>query len=499
MTRRYVSLWFPYLVTDWFTRRHPELATTPFVMTARQRGRLAIVRANPVAERAGIRAGMALPDARTILPDIETFDDKPNFSQKLLDVLADWSIRFTPTVQIDGEDGLLFAITGCAHLRGGEYPYLKDIVVRLRTAGYQVRGAMADTIGCAWAVARFGKNQPLIPAGKTADGLARLPPAALRISDGSVERLRALGIRTVSELTVIPRAALGRRFGQEMLLRLSQALGEMPETLTPKRQAEAYEETLVSPDGIATAAGIAEALHQLLDQLCARLEHEGKGVRTLRLEGHRLDGVIEAIGIGTSRPCRRSAHLFKLFQNKLDKIEPALGIELFILSAQNVETVSAEQEDVLEQGAPEADAFPQLLDRISNRMGFNTLSRFMPLERHWPERSYARTASHDQMPSASWNVTRLRPIKLITPPEPVEVAAPVPDYPPLFFLHRGKRHRIKRADGPERIEREWWLEGGEPRDYFRVEDDDGARYWLFRLGHYKQDEPARWFLHGIFA
>lgn len=499
MTRRYVSLWFPYLLTDWFTRHHPELANTAFVITTQERGRLTVTKVNPVAEASGISKGMALADARTLIASVENFDDKPGFANKLLGVLADWTARFTPVVQVDGDDGLLLDVTGCAHLRGGEHTYLKDIIVRLRTAGYQVRGAMADTVGGAWAVARFGTDQPLIASGQTQQALSSLPPAALRISHENAERLRALGIRRISELTVIPRASLGRRFGQEMLLRLSQALGEIPEALAPKREAPPLEERLISSDSIATAEGIAKALRHLLDQLCARLEQEGKGVRTLRLVGHRLDGQIETVSIGTSRPNRKPAHLFKLFESKLDKIEPALGIELFILTALQAEPLTAEQEEILERDAADVDALPQLLDRISNRMGFNALARFLPLDRYWPERSFVKAKSFEQTSSAHWRSTQLRPIKLITPPEPIEVTAPVPDYPPIFFRHRGKHHRVKRADGPERIEREWWIEGGEPRDYFRVENEEGVRFWIFRSGHYQQAVPALWFLHGIFA
>lgn len=499
MTRRYVSLWFPYLVTDWFTRRDPGLGQVPFVMIAQERGRLAVTRANPVAERSGIRAGMALADARTLWPNVETFDDKPGFAAKLLDALGDYCIRYSPSVQVDGEDGLLLDVTGCAHLRGGEHDYLKDLVIRLRESGYQVRGAMADTIGCAWAVARFGKDRPLIASGQSAQAVSLLPPEALRIGEDASDKLRALGIRTISDLTNIPRSMLGRRFGQELLLRLSQALGEMPENLVPKRLIERYEERLVSPDGTVTAEGIAQALRSLLAALCARFEREGLGARRLDFMYHRLDGETGSVTIGTGKPCRKANHLFKLFEDKLASIEPALGIEVFILQASHVEALAAEQEEIVALDNPDADAFPQLIDRVGNRMGPNSLARFVPVESHWPERSCRRTKSFDETHNVAFEAGTARPIELISPPEPIEVAAPVPDYPPLFFIRRGKRHRVKRADGPERITREWWLEGGEARDYFKVEDEDGTRYWLFRSGAYSAEKPARWFLHGIFA
>jgi protein ImuB len=304
MTHRYVSLWFRYLVTDWFTRRDPALGKQSFILTAPERGRIVVTTANRIAEKAGIFVGMALPDARALVPGIEQFDYKPEFAARLLDALAAWTIRYTPVVQVSGSDGLLLDITGCAHLRGGEASYLKDLVVRLRTAGYEVRGAMADTIGTAWAISRYGRDQPIITAGGQAASLAALPPSSLRISGETAERLRNLGIRTIGDLTKIPRSSLNRRFGQELTLRLCQALGEAPEAMTPKRQVNPYEETLVSSDGIATAEGIAKALELLLARLCERLKEEGKGSRALTLESHRLDGVTQQVTIGTGRPSR---------------------------------------------------------------------------------------------------------------------------------------------------------------------------------------------------
>ncbi len=69
----------------------------------------------------------------------------------------------------------------------------------------------------------------------------------------------------------------------------------------------------------------------------------------------------------------------------------------------------------------------------------------------------------------------------------------------MLFRCKGKLHTIRKADGPERIEPEWWLQEGEHRDYYAVEDQDGHRYWIFRLGHYDTTKKVQWFLHGIFA
>jgi protein ImuB len=499
MTRRYVSIWFKYLVTDWLARREPELKALPFVISRPERGRVVVVQANRVAEESGITIGMALPDARALLPQIANFDEKPGFALQLLDQLADWAIRYTPGVQVTDDDGLMLDITGCAHLRGGEHPCLRDIIVRLRSAGIEARGAMADTMGAAWAVARYGREKPLIESGAQADAIANLPPAALRISETTVQRLTQLGIRRIGDLQKLPRASLNRRFGPELTLRLCQALGEVQEAFAPKRLQDPYHERLKISDGVATAEGIAQALRHLLAKLCDRLTSENKGVRSLQFECHRLDGVRQELTIGTNRPVRDAAHLFKLFENKLDSIEPALGIEVFTISANGVEELPAAQEAMIGQTPALDDAFPELVDRFSNRLGAKALSRYLPQEHHAPERSVKRTTNFSDVPATSWDTGRLRPIRLVSPPEPVEVTAPVPDYPPMFFRHQGKMHRVRKADGPERIEREWWLESGEARDYFRVENEQGARFWLYRSGHYRDGEPARWFLHGYFA
>lgn len=499
MTRRYVSLWFKYLVIDWLARRAPELKAQPFVITRPERGRVVIVQANRVAEENGIFIGMALPDARALLPQIENFDEKPGFALQLLEQLADWSIRYTPGVQVTGEDGLMLDITGCAHLRGGEHPCLRDMVVRLRSAGLEARGAMADTIGAAFAIARYGREKPIIAAGGQAEALAGLPLSALRVAEETSLRLSQLGIRTIGDLQKLPRASLNRRFGPELTLRLCQALGEVPEAFASKRMSEAYQERLTCSDGVATAEGIAQALTHLLALLCERLAAEHKGIRALSFECLRLDGVRQELSIGTNRPVRSARHLFKLFKNKLATIEPALGIELFTLSARGVEALPAAQDAMIGETQALDDAFPELVDRFSNRLGSQALSRYLPQEHHAPERSIKRTTDFTDVASTSWDTSRLRPIRLVSPPEPVEVTAPVPDYPPMFFRHQGKMHRVRKADGPERVEREWWLESGEARDYFLVENEHGARFWLYRAGQYRDGEPARWFLHGYFA
>src|SRR5579862_4418924 len=193
MTKRFMAIWFRHLTTDWLTLRRPELKIVPFVFAAPERGRMIITAANILAEVQGITPGMALADARAVVPSLEMADHIPGKDAKLLKALAEWGIRYTPLVAVDMPDGLILDVSGCAHLWGGEHAYLGNIIKVLRSKGYNVRGAMADTVGTAWAISRFGKNKPIIPPGNQTEALLSLPPIALRLEPDVLERLRKLG------------------------------------------------------------------------------------------------------------------------------------------------------------------------------------------------------------------------------------------------------------------------------------------------------------------
>src|SRR6266487_3060526 len=427
MQKRFVTIWFRYLKTDWFTIRQRRFHNVPFVLASPDHGRMIITEANPLAQAQGINIGMALADARTIIPSLLFFDDKPELSVKLLKTIGEWCIRFTPIVSIDLPDGLILDATGCAHLWGGDEPYLKGIIMRLKNLGYNVRASLADTIGSSWAIAHFGRASIIKPREQMA-ALLPLPSAALRLEQDILERLQ-----------------------------------------------------------------------KLLEMLCHRLQQEQKGLRMACFKCYRIDGKLEKIDIGTNRASNNIVHLFKLFELKISSIEPALGIELFILEASKVEDALPVQEKLWERACGLDDVkIAELMDHLANKIGTNNIHRYLPDEHYWPERSVKPASSINDKADALWRSDKLRPIQLLSKPEPIEVTAPIPDYPPMLFRYKNKLHKIKKADGPERIEREWWLEEGPHRDYYRVEDEDGCRYWLFRSGHYT-DKTYQWFIHGFFA
>ncbi|MFZ6009794.1 MAG: Y-family DNA polymerase [Bacteroidota bacterium] len=499
MQRRFVSIWFRHLKTDWFSLRQPLLRSVPFVLRTPARGRMIITAINHVAEMKGISNGMVLADARAIIPDLEVLDDRPDLPERLLKRLAEWCIRFSPVVAVDLPDGLILDSTGCSHLWGGDSLYIEQIKQKLNDRGYAVRVAMADTVGVAWGVARFAKEPLVISTASHIETLMNLPPEGLRLEAETVDRLHKLGLHRVGQFIKIPRPSLRRRFGQQFISRLDRALGREMETLQPVVPVEPYQERLPSLEPIITATGIEMALKQLLETLCCRLQQEQKGLRQAVFRCYRVDGKTTEVNISTNRPSHSVRHLFKLIEIKLPAIEPALGIELFILEAPKVEDHLPSQEKMWEGSAGLEDVrLSELIDRLAIKVGSNAVSRYLPDEHYWPERSFRRASSLQENPTTVWRVDRLRPLQLLPAPEPIEVSAPIPDYPPMLFRYKGKVHNIVKADGPERIEQEWWLEHGQHRDYYRVEDEDGHRYWLFRLGHY-DDKTYQWFLHGFFA
>ncbi len=500
MNKRFVAILFRHLKTDWMIHQQSHLKGVPFVLALPDHGRMRITEVSALAKTKGIHTGMVVADARIILPDVKVIDDAPELANKLLNKLCLWCIRYTPITASTGSDGLILDVTGCAHLWGSEEAYLKEIIDKLKSFGYHIRAAMADTIGTAWAISRYGKIKAIIKAGEQAEAIMNLPPVALRLDIEILERLHKLGLYQIGSFMNMQRSVLRRRFGQQLLLRLDQALGHEEEIIQPVIPIEAYHERLPCLEPIQTKTGIEIALQRLLETLCMRLQKEGKGLRSATFKGYRVDNKIEQLNIITNHPSNSIHHLFKLFELKIETIEPGLGIELFTLEASKVEDVLSLQETLWTANSSlESKEVAELLDSLQSRFGNDIIHRYLADEHHLPERSIKEAISLKEKPSIAWRTDKLRPIQLLKEPQPIEVTAPIPDYPPMNFRYKGKLHKVLKADACERIESEWWLDGGLHRDYYIVEDEEGKRYWLFRLGHYNEEEKPAWFIHGFFA
>jgi protein ImuB len=404
-------------------------------------------------------------------------------------------------------------------------------MTRLERRNVAARIAITDTIGAAWALARFaaaGDRTVILPPGEALDALAPLPVEALRLDPITAQGLRRVGLKRIGDLHAMPRDALARRFGEMVTRLLDQALGDMPEPLSPLGEAPVRRVRLSFAEPIADPADLVLAIERLTGDLVPRLAQEGMGARRLDLAFHRVDGRVERIRLGTARPSRDPRHLAALFRERLDQIDPGLGIEDMILAAFVVEPMPPEQiEGLTGHGIRnETSGLAPLLDRLGNKLGPGALSRLEPRESHIPERASvwmpAALPSPALLRSAPSPALRERgdpaqrtgwvrgyekpprPIRLFEPPEPVEAFWLLPDDPPFRFTWRRCRHRVMCADGPERIADEWWRPEGSGsadaiRDYYRVEDEEGRRFWLFRAGFHSGDHAPRWFVHGVFS
>ena len=439
---------------------------------------------------------MALAHATALAPGLVVIEADPDAEQAALVRLATWCHRVTPLTATDGADGLWLDVTGCAHLSGGEAPMLDALAADLTTMGLHARLALADTPGAAHALARHGATC-VVPPGEHRAALDRLPTRALRLHAGAVATLRRLGFDTIGALLRVPRAPLSRRLGPDVCRRLDQATGATPEPIVPIVPAETLQHRLCFVEPLLTAEALGTAITHLLEPLCTRMEQAGQGARRLDLLFERVDGAVQALRIGTARPSRDAPHLARLLLERLDTIDPGLGIEAMRLIAPLAEPLRWVQ-----RGAHETADVSALVDRLSNRLGAEQVYRVEPVESDVPERSVRRVPALAAPAGVSWP-TGARPARLLTPPRPIEALALLPDQPPVAFTWRKHRHRIRRADGPERIYGEWWRRDAEThavRDYFQVEDEDGQRFWLFRQGDGVDPQTGglSWYLHGLF-
>ena len=514
--RRVLALWFPYLPVErvlrmrlgrsWRSAAAPE--RRPLVVSRSEGNVRRVAAFDEKARGLGLRRGMGIADVRAMHPLVEVMEADPEADRRVLEGIADWCDRYTPLVALCGEDGLFLDIAGCAHLFGGEQAMLDDMVGRLSAQGFRAFAGLASTPGMAWAAARYLDGATIAPGGE-AEALARLPLAALRLDLAMRGKLESVGLRSVDAVMAAPRAPLARRFGKALLLRLDQALGHVEEAVSPRLPVPllAVERYLAEP--VVTIEDIERLTLLLAQTLKADLERREEGARRLELTLFRVDGAVWRLRIGVSRPLRESRSIQRLFREKLavSQIDADCGFELVRLAALVTAPFDVEQTDLTSANNGDSTDIAQLADRVRARLGDGAFLQPRMVASHIPERAvmlqpFANAASADRCAQEKGSFVE-RPISLLAQPEPVEVAAAeVPEGPPLRFRWRRALHSVMRAEGPERIASEWWKEGeDEPvRDYFRIEDDAGRRYWLYRQGLYDGSASApRWFMHGFFA
>ena len=497
--------------------------STPLITSIREGSRIEIAAACPHAWALGLRPGMAVTQARAQVRglDIRPADiegDRASLHGLALTLARRWA----PTVAIEGDDSLFLDLTGVAHLHGGEARMAKRLSAMLARFGFSSRVSIADTPGAAWALAHFGEGAICL-SGAHGESIAPLPTEALRIETRAVELLHRLGVTRIAQLVAMPRGPLVKRFGVGLVARIAQALGELPEPLDPVIPREAILASQRFAEPIATPEAISHWLGMLVARLAAALEADGLGATRIELIADRIDGVPQRIRLGLARPSRDPAHILRLLARRIEEVEPGFGIDALALHVRRADVLGPQP--VIERlDAEIAPDLAPLLDTLATRIGPAAMWRSAPVESDVPERSVTRTQVLDPPERAQtrskpddigqlarspalhpWHPEWPKPARLLPRPERLDhVMAELPDHAPRRFTWRGTPHRVVRADGPERVHGEWWKRSSEThsvRDYFRVEDEGGCRYWLFRKGDGERAVTGdlSWYVHGVFG
>jgi protein ImuB len=516
---RFVSVFLPHLPIERLKQERagngaaPLADDRPLVLVGNEERGLILTTINAAAARASLYPGLGLADARAICPHLLTLPAAPKKDQEALLDLAHWaSCRYSPTLNADGDDGLWLEVSGVPHLFGGEQALLADLGRRLTRLGFTARLALAETLGGAHALARTARPARIVPDGEIGSALAPLPVEALRLEPEIASLLQRLGLKRIGQLYDLPRVVLERRFhskdtAEAVLYRLDQALGRRGEPRVPLLPSPDFAARLPFPEPLITHDGVVAGLEHLAAELCRKLARAGRGCRRLALWVARADGSSTVIEAGLSAPSREPSHLLRLVEDKIETLDMGFGVDLMALTALVTEPLHPAQTTLTE---PNGKAAPEtLIDRLVNRLGARTVRRLVPRGSHIPElaQNLRSAFAGPSLWPAPASCRLKRPPLLFASPEPLAVVAEIPEGPPARFTWRRVSRRVVKAEGPERIAPEWWRtpspgkEQARPRDYYRIEDEQGHRYWVFRDGLYQESElaPPSWYLHGVFG
>lgn len=525
--------------TDYLKRADPALAG-PLALYEKIKGGLRIVAFDSEAAQAGIMLGQTLVNARALVPTLTAREINWPLLEAGFADFADWHSNASPMVAVLDDvsrfGDLVLDITGVDHLFGGERAMLRLLLTRLRLLGYSVTGAIAPTIGAAWAASHFLSSR-VIEAEELVPLLNALPVSALRLNEQQVATLTQMGLKTIGQLRQRPRKPLQARFGLSLLTRLDQAYGLIEERMAPRLPVAEHHVERRFADPIGLMDDVLACAHDLAIQLAYRLEADGKGAQAFHLFLYRVDHKVMSLSVNSARVTRDPHHITQLFVHRAERLsgdyDAGFGIDMIRLAASSLDMLEPSQLGAFsgDDGTQDLD---QLNDRMASRLGAMAVLRTQMVASHMPERSARLVPTQGGKPAVAAPRLFTRPVRLLPVPEYVAISAEVPDGLPALMIWRRQQYRLVKGAGPERLEEEWWRfaerlelvpppepkqpEPGEKlepppyipelplhepdqkvRDYYRVEDEDGRRFWLFRLGFYGGPAMPTWYLHGFFS
>jgi protein ImuB len=512
--RRIASIWLPHLAIERWAKGSDLAPDAPVVLTVEGMHGPIIHAVTKAAAERGARAGARLTDARALDPALLAVPADPAGDAALIQRLAKWAGRWSPLVEVEG-DGLRLDVTGVAHLFGGERGLVRDMRRCFGRIELSTRVAIASTAAAAWALAH---HAPCICTGDLDARLAPLHVSALRLDPDTVRTLERLGLKTIGALISVPRLALARRFrgAGDVVDALDRALDRKPEPLTAAPTDPPPQATLRLEEPATHPEAAAQALERLIPRLFRELQERHLGSRRLSLHGFRVDGSVATATVATAIASREPRHMQRLLADKAAMLDPEFGFDAFALVADWTEELGASQESLIDEPSGERE-LARLVDRLTVKLGPRAVRRPWAEESHLPERasgwvsavSSLREASATKQSSgakldcfASLAMTK-RPQRLLDRAEAIDVVYATPEGVPRRFMWRRAVHDIARVEGPERIAPEWWRQpsAARLRDYYRVEDSSGRRYWIYReglVGDGRGGAP-NWFIHGLFG
>ncbi len=476
---------------------------------------------NDAARTAGAQPGTMLADARALCPQIKVAPSDTAGDLDFLEKLSIWAQRWGPWSALDRPDGVLVDITAAAHLFGGERRLLEDVEAAFAQRKLAVRTAIAPTAGAAWALAHFGAVRSIVgPQDSALRQLADLPVAALRLDADVLTVLRRLGLKRLGELAGIAtgtvnrkeaaaRDSIHRRFRSKSpsanpLIRLDQLLGKVPEPLLPvvPQNMPLVQRRLMEP--IRHRDLLDRVLGDLAIDMARELEGRGEGARRLELGLWRVDGEVLVRRLELAAATREAQHITRLFTTKLDDIDAGFGIEIVRLRASWAEPLALAQDDIDQAAERHGTSLSACIDRLTVKLGPKAVSRPVPFASHLPERAQRWQPALDPEPTSQGTLEfQQRPLKLLDKAEKIAVLYASPDGFPQRFRWRGSVREVLRVEGPERIAPEWWRARSTVRlrDYYRIEDEAGRRYWIYRHGIIDDGRGGipEWYLQGLCA
>ncbi|WP_337958481.1 DNA polymerase Y family protein [Novosphingobium humi] len=519
--KRYLALWFPFLSTDRLRieQENGTLHNAPLAMVTKVRGALRLGAVNGAARDRGMAVGMALADARAVLPDLIVAEMDEDADAHWLMRLARRCGAWSPHVMVTPPDGLVMESTGVDHLFGGEAGLAAQVEDAMADIGMTTRVAMAATSEAAQALVRYGVHKGQGPVADEGGAIRALPIAALGLEHEAALALSRAGLKTVGDVAGRSMAAIAARFGAQAVTALRRLLGEEQAPIAPITRPRPLRFERRFPEPIGLQSSIAACFLDLMHQAAGEMAQRDLGGRRFALTLFRSDGARHRLRIETGLPTRDPALVLRLFDERIaalaDPLDPGFGYDRITLLVPLAEPLMASQSALGGEEKQEA-ALAELIDRLSTRLGPDALRRLVPQDSHMPEQAQCAVAALHHAPGhhapIAWPAPAqgeppLRPLFLFDPPQRVDVIAEVPDGPPHRFRWRGTLYEIGRFEGPERIAAQWWRRkegeipgmGGLTRDYYRVEDRHGRRYWIFRHGLYEEKPDPHWYMHGLFA